>query len=181
MVTAKRLIWHYTNGSVINDIVQSGHIDLAKAGIARNERAAAWFSTNPTWESSANRGNMSVAKGKGPETPGEFMLNTDDLEVVPFDPKVMDELFGGRFRIGVLPEAAPHSWPSFKRLSGIDKKVATAMEEGIGFGNPHEWRASFAPVERRLWRTIERCVEGIWVTHLELTTAPAGTMNKQAS
>ncbi len=42
-----KLVWHYTNGLVIDEIVTEGVIKLATAGLPRTEQAAAWFSTNP--------------------------------------------------------------------------------------------------------------------------------------
>ena len=60
MVTPRKnkLIWHYTNGLMIDEIVNSGVIKLATAGVSKTEKAAAWFSTNASWEDSANRGNL---------------------------------------------------------------------------------------------------------------------------
>jgi hypothetical protein len=37
---------------------KAGVIQLATAGVAAGEKPAAWFSTNPVWEASANRGNI---------------------------------------------------------------------------------------------------------------------------
>lgn len=169
-----KIVWHYTNGLAIDDIIKAGVIELARAGIGTNEKAAAWFSTNPVWDASANRGNLSfggksvsltkdVKAGGGPVN-----LAMDDLKEEPFDPEVMEKLFLGRFRIGVVADAAPQGWESFKRLSGIDKQVAASMESSTEYGNVHEWRASFQPVPRKKWLSIEKLVNGVWVTYLEL-------------
>lgn len=165
----RTLIWHYTNGLVIDEIVKAGFIKLATAGVDAGEKPAAWFSTNPTWDLSANRGNLLLKKSDFP-VGVKFDVNPqEDFEEKPFDPEEMEQVFKGRFRIGVLPEAAPHGWESFKRLSGMKKEIAEVMEQGVEKnGNPREWRASFSPVPRKMWRTIERLVSGVWVTHVEL-------------
>jgi hypothetical protein len=182
------LIWHYTNGLKIDEILKSGYIDLARSGVPNNERAAAWFSTNPIWDASANRGNLKVTK-KGMK-PGRNTIHTlDDIEETPFDPAVMERDFLGRFRIGVLPEAAPHGWETFKKLSGMDKDMARTFESVTmlaKYGDPKHWRASFVAVPRKFWRTVEKLTapdritwsaagigksvvgEGVWTTHEDL-------------
>jgi hypothetical protein len=161
------LVWHYTNGGAIDAIIESGIVDLARAGIGAHERPAAWFSTNPAWEASANRGNVFLKKRD--YQPGAVSVKTEDIEEKPFDPDKMDREMG-RFRIGVLAEAARHGWESFKKLSGIDKDVAMALERmaAEGKGNPVEWRVSFHPVERLQWRTVEKMVSGVWVRYVDL-------------
>jgi hypothetical protein len=160
------LVWHYTNGLVIDDILSDGVIKLATAGVQRPERPAAWFSTNPTWDASANRGNMTLKKRE--YQPGVIHVNlSKDIEETPFDPAKMDEVFKGRFRIGVIAEAASHGWESFKKLSGMDKAVARALER-TKYGDPTEWRASFQPVERKQWRTVEKLESGLWIRYADL-------------
>jgi hypothetical protein len=109
---------------------------------------------------------------------------------LPFDPEAMDREFGGRFRIGVVAEAAPHGWETFKKLSGMDPTMARIFEETCGEttkgdaergkwgrtmpghesrGNPIEWRASFQQVPRKSWRTVEKRESGIWVTYVDLS------------
>ena len=89
----------------------------------------------------------------------------------------METAFKGRYRIGVTAEVAPQGWESFKRLSGIDKEVAHQMETRLGFGNPKEWRASFQPVPRKKWRSVERLINGVWVTYVELESSK-GTVSR---
>lgn len=162
-----RLVWHYSNGMVIEEIVKSGVIKLATAGIVAPEKPAAWFSSNPHWDLSANRGNLALKKGDYPVGTA-FSVDPDEFEETPFDAEAMDRDFG-RYRIGVLPEAAPHGWETFKKLSGIQKDIAESLEKMVeSHGNPREWRASFSPVPRKMWRTVERLVSGVWVTHVEL-------------
>lgn len=184
-----KIIWHYTNGLVIGDILASGVIKLAQAGVPKSERAAAWFSTNPVWDASANRANMKFA-GKGKLASGPTKLNLDDLVESNFDPEVMDKVCGGRFRIGVVAEAAPHSWESFKKLSGIAPEMVRVFETVCEVsteadpergkwgrtlpgnqdrGNPREWWASFQPVPRKMWRTCEKRVDGEWAMYVDLT------------
>lgn len=162
------LVWHYTNGRMIDAILESGVIKLATAGLQPPERPAAWFSTNPLWDASANRGNIYLKKKD--YQPGLVNVNVKDFEEVPFDPDEMDKLFNGRFRIGVIAEAAPHGWESFKKMSGMPKITQQSFERmgTEGKGNPIEWRASFQPVERKQWRTVEKMKSGLWIRYVDL-------------
>jgi hypothetical protein len=89
------------------------------------------------------------------------------MKIEPFDPDKMDRDFG-RFRIGVLAEAVPHGWASFKRLSGIPSELVKHFETSKGYGNPYEWRASFQAVEKKHWRAVEQLHHGIWVSYVDL-------------
>jgi tRNA-binding EMAP/Myf-like protein len=94
-------VWHYTNGSVIERILSEGVIKLATAGIAPPEKGVAWFSTNPVWEPSASRGNMTLKKKE--YQPGLVQVATKDVKVEKFDPAWMDKNMG-RFRIAISAE-----------------------------------------------------------------------------
>jgi hypothetical protein len=52
------------------------------------------------------------------------------------------------------------------------------METTVGMGNVREFRASFHPVKRKYWRTVERLVNGVWVTYVEVAPASKGTLSK---
>jgi hypothetical protein len=172
-----RLVWHYTNGLVIEDILKDGVIKLATAGIKPPERPAAHFSTNPHWDHSADRGNVSLKKNDYPIGPFEADP-ARDFEFREFDAEWMDKNMG-RYRIGVLPEAAPHGWRSYVKLARVPPEIAASLEKGSPkLGNPDEWRHSLQPVPRKLWRTVEKLEHGVWVTHVELFGGARGESNE---
>ena len=162
------LVWHYSNGLAIPKILEEGVIRLATAGIKPPERGVAWFSTNPIWEPSANRGNMLIKKQE--YQPGLISVATKDIKVTKFDPDEMDKAFHGRFRIGIAPEHAPHDWKALKKLARIPKEIALSMEtnDHAEWGNPAEWRGTLVPVTRSMWRTVEKLERGIWVKYVDL-------------
>jgi len=167
-----KLVYHYTNGVVIDAILNDGFIKLATAGIKPPERPAAHFSTNPFWDASANRGTTVLKKGDYP-VGQEFEANlSKDFEHRPFDAAWMDKHMG-RYRIGVLPEAAPHGWRSYVKLARVDPELVKVFEKGE-LGNPDEWRHSFQPVPSKLWRTVEKLEHGVWVTHVDLYGGVSG-------
>jgi hypothetical protein len=185
----KHIIWHYTNGATIEAILASGIIDVSSAGIGKGERPAAWFSTNPHWDASANKGNifwendeLDKLKDTAGAPPGgmkQVQLPTDKMKVVEWKPEMMEgPPFNGRYRVGVSADAAEHTWGSFKKWSGIDPEVARHIETTVGMGNPTEWRASYQPVGRKFWRRVERLIDGVWVTHVEVTHDDGRTLSK---
>lgn len=170
-----KLIWHYSNGSVIDAIIADGVIKLATAGIKPPERGAVHFSTRTDWEPSANRGNLYLKKGDYP-VGQKFDVNlAKDLKHEKFDAAWMDKEMG-RYRIGVVPEAAPHGWRTYVKLASVPKEIVESMERAdpAEMGNPNEWRHSLQPVPRKFWRTIEKLVSGVWVTHVDLLGGVSG-------
>ena len=165
-------VWHYTNGSVIERILSEGVIKLATAGIAPPEKGVAWFSTNPVWEPSANRGNMTLKKEY---QPGLVQVATKDVKVEKFDPAWMDENMG-RFRIAISAEVVAYDWSTIKKLANIQKEIARSMERGdkAEWGDPAEWRGTLQPVAKDHWRTVEKMVHGVWVPHVNLGYAVGG-------
>lgn len=145
-------VYHYTIGDRLEQIVSSGEIRPAVAGVTRGERPAVWFSTNPEWEETANKPIMDkrgrVWKGNRETT---------------------REMGGGLVRIAVLPEAAPHTWEAFRRLSGISPRMADALERAarIEGASPDEWRVSFGAVPRAQWIDVEVWTETGWVSALK--------------
>jgi hypothetical protein len=73
-------------------------------------------------------------------------------------------LLGGRVRIGVAPQTAPHDWSAFLRLSGINQQMAdglaqVAREHGA---DPEDWFVSFDQVPAAAWRPVEWWFAGAW-------------------
>ncbi len=174
-------IWHYTNGLRIDEILTSGVIQLATAGIGKNERAAAWFSTNPVWDMSASKGGLFLAAPTDVAETSMFSIN-DFKDDPSWTLEDMDVTFHGRFRIGVPPDAAQHGWETYKRLSGINRQVAAAMEslDPKKHGDVREFRASFRPVPNKLWKTCEKLENGVWVTYAEVAPVDGRTLSKVA-
>ena len=48
-------LFHYTTGSKLRSIINSGHILPSTAHIEPNEKPVAWFSTSPAWEPTATK------------------------------------------------------------------------------------------------------------------------------
>lgn len=132
-------IWHYTVGVRLRSILRDKLIKPATAGVPAGERPVVWFTTNPEWEPTANKGVVRYGK--------TVWLTRAETEAEG----------GGLFRIEVAPETAPYGWEEFKRLSGItereEKRLARrAREWGSDY---HDWRVSFEPVGADKWARIE--------------------------
>ncbi len=139
--------WHYTVGIRINRIITSGVIELATAKVPPGERLAVWFSLDPVWEPTANKGWVNEA--------GQlFSLSKEETEAKG----------GGLFRIAVLPEAAPYTWTDFKRMSGASPATITGLARAARKvrSDPYRWRVSFDPVPKTLWAGIHVWKDGAW-------------------
>jgi hypothetical protein len=148
MSDQSKLIWHYTVGMLLSRIVNEGIIRPATAFVEPDERKVVWFSKNQEWEETANKGLYDPA------------TNTRTL----FNKEETATRAGGLVRIGVLPEVAPLTWEDFKRLSGINPKMARALYQGAiqSGARPGEWRATFDLVPKEKWQAVEIWQDGKW-------------------
>ena len=141
-------LWHYTTGLAIARILSDSVIRQATADVPEGERPAVWFTYRQTWEPTCNKG----------------ILDPDGIRRTLTTTETADEC-KGLFRIEVAPEVAPHGWPDFVALSGIDKKAARnlAVAARGDRSNPADWRVSFEPIPRSMWRRIDAWDRGAWV------------------
>ncbi len=140
--------WHYTVQVRLPDIINSGVILPATAGVEHRERRAVWTSTNPVWEETANKPHV------------------DECGLVQMGAKQSTATRFGLARIEVRPEAAPYDWIAFRAMSGIRPEVAAGLARaGVASGsNPYTWFVSFEPIEDDDWLDIEVWRDERWVT-----------------
>jgi hypothetical protein len=119
--------WHYTSGTHVKAILQSGELHPTDVGIDSGERPAVWFSASQTFESTA-------AKAWEDGTTGSVHIMTM---------KEMHERVAIA-RFGIHPESAPVNWETFKRTSGVSRETARRM---ASLGNPLLWFANYEPVK----------------------------------
>ncbi len=136
---SNKKIYHYTVAGLLPSIREDKEIKCATANIYKRGKPAAWFSTNPNWEESANK---------------MYMLNGK----VHIGNKETTALYGkGLARIEVMEDAAPYTCEDFKLMSGIPQYLIPTLEKGFKNikGDPNEWRCSFEPVPVSKWLSIE--------------------------
>lgn len=137
----RKLVWHYTHGVYLKQILNAGILRLTDKGIALGERPALWFSKEQFWEPTAQK--------LGAKPDGTFVL----LGMLG-----TYQLMGGLGRIGVDPDTVPLcDFATFAASSGIPAEQVRAMkrrgrEQGA---NPRNWLASFAPVRSEQWAAVE--------------------------
>lgn len=140
--------WHYTTYKHhLPKILAAGYIDTTRVGIDEGELAAAWFSTDPYFEPTARK--MYSVPGQPPRE-----LTMDEMHQ-----------YAGLVRIGVADETAPVSWAGFRVHSGATKKTIKRLTiAGRKHGaNPDNWFASFEPVPRDTWLSIQKWNGTGWV------------------
>jgi hypothetical protein len=134
----QKKIWHYTVGQHLPKIIESKQIKLATIGV--REKPAVWFSSNPIWERTCNK------------------LWQDSTGAVRQLSKEETHLKGsGLVRIRIKPEAAPHNFQVFKRISRISNTAAKRLTEKAKLlgAKPQEWWISFEAVPQSEWLDIE--------------------------
>ena len=135
------MLWHYTVGIRLEDILASGVIRLANGFVEKGERPVVWFSASNAWEETANKGAIDS------ET-GEFR-NLSRQET--------HDYCDGLVRIGVAPETAPYGWSQFVELSGVSLQTANALKKVAHKQGSQvsQWFVSFEPVPKDKWLCIE--------------------------
>lgn len=147
--TPPEIVWHYTVGTRIVHILSEGVIKTATAGVPPGQQPAVWFSANPKWEETANKGLLDLDTGT------QYSLTKEQTE----------EWNGGLFRIEVKREDAPYSWAAFKSLSGCSRDLARGLyNSAIRMGSrPSDWWVSFEPFTKDKWRALESWNGEKWV------------------
>ena len=138
-------LWHYTAELRINEIIESGVIKLATKYLEKRERPAVWLSSNPVWENTATK---MVNDG--------FNLRQLSLEEM--------KIHFGLARIEVIPKDSYITWGKYKYDSGISARFYGMLEsEGLRKqANPKEWYASFEPILKHEWLSIEIWKNNKW-------------------
>ncbi len=149
-----KMLWHYTIRLFLDSILTDGVLKPATLGVPKGELPVVWFSANPFWEKTAN---------KGSEDELGIRLTLSMWET--------HEIGKGLVRIGVDPSTAPYRWEDFKRLSGIAAKTAKDLyRKAIEIqARPGEWYVSFEPVPMEKWVAIE-VFDGLQWAPLEVLT-----------
>ena len=127
-------------------IVKDGVIRPATEGVPPDERPAVWFSIHPTWEPTATKALKDRKTGQAHRASWKEM---QQLEPV---------------RIEVGPDAAPHGWDDYLRLSGASVVTTRGLERAARRwgANALQWRVSFDPVPTQQWLEVEQWSEKGW-------------------
>ncbi len=127
--------WHYTTGTKLRQIINSGAILPTTAKVPPHEKPVAWFSTSPTWEPTCTKVPI----------PGKFgQLMTARAQ-------------GGLARIQVPASAATHRIQDLPRLAGTTPQDWLGLLlAGLELGSdPNTWRFTLEPVPVALFREVE--------------------------
>lgn len=135
-------LWHYTTLSCLLQIIESGFIKRATAGVPKGEKPVVWFSTNQDWENTCNKGIVDYSHPHGSRR-----ATKDE----------MIQMCGGLARIGVNKITAPYNWQQFKKIGRVNPLtakglVSTAIKMG---GDPNEWRVAFKPIVKKHWTDVQ--------------------------
>lgn len=141
--------YHYTVEARLEEIIESGKINLATASVAnKKEKPFAWVSSNPHWENTATK---IVTDGLG------------NRKSLTFDEQL--EMFGcARIEVesaGLIP------WNKAVHIGKMDVRYAERMVEvGIKQGaKPSEWFGSLYPIPMDRWIKAEVYRNGEWVEY----------------
>jgi hypothetical protein len=129
------MLFHYTTGEKLDQILRSGHILPTTAKIEPHERPVAWYSTSQQWEPTCSK----VA------VPGKLgQLMTAHAQ-------------GGLVRISVPATAAPHSFQHLPAIAGTTpSEWLGLLLAGLELGaDPNTWRFTLEAVPIALFHAVE--------------------------
>lgn len=146
-------IWHYTIAATLLEIVESGEIRTAIAGLPPGVKPVVWFSTNPFWEETATK---MIGGSEG------FHRFRDIEEMYEYS---KTSPIWTPARVAVDASVAPHRWKDYKDRSGAKGWFTKALyDAAIGQGaKPAEWRWTAEKVPASSWTAIEIYRDGAWV------------------
>ena len=128
-------IYHYTTGSKLRQIINTGAIKPTIAKIEPHEKPVAWFSTQEQWEPTATK----------VPTPGmQGQIETAKAQ-------------GGLVRITAPGTCAPFVFQQLPLIAGTKPSVCIGLLiAGLELGSdPDTWRFTPTPVPTALFREIE--------------------------
>jgi hypothetical protein len=139
--------FHYTTEERLIEIIESGKIILATAGIGKREKPCAWVSTNPYWEHSATKSQ----------------LINGIIKSLTFEEQLHN---GGCARMEVKPIGL-YNWGKLIHKIRMAKIIALSLEmAGIKMGaQPSDWYGSLYPIDISKWIKAEVYRDGQWIQH----------------
>jgi hypothetical protein len=128
-------IYHYTTGSKLRSIINTGYILPSTTHIEPHEKPVAWFSTSTAWEPTATKCPI----------PGKLgQLITAKAQ-------------NGLVRITVPASVAPHTFQDLPAIAGTSPAgFMGLLLAGLELGaDPGAWRFTPTPVPAALFREVE--------------------------
>ena len=149
-----KLIWHYTTGKNLKEILRAGVLLPSKAD------GVVWFSQRQDWDPATGAGapppsdeaayKAALAyQRRGPEAAAKTL----DAHQEAMSLKEV----GGLARIGVSPSTAPLDYAEFVRKGGHHPGLARVTQDidGARGSDPADWRLAVEPVPAQRWEAIE--------------------------
>ena len=127
--------FHFTTGTKLRQIINSGAIKPTTAKIELHEKPVAWFSTQDQWEPTATKVPIPGMAGQ---------IATAQAQ-------------GGLVRITVPGTCAPFGFPQLPLIAGTKPSVCIGLLlAGLELGSdPDTWRFTPTPVPTALFREVE--------------------------
>ena len=129
------VVYHFTTGQKLKQIINSGHIRPSTAHVPPNEKPVAWFSTSPEWEPTATKVPVPGKAGQ---------LITAKAQA-------------GLVRISVPARCAPYVFPQLPLIAGTSPTTCIGLLlAGLELSaDPATWRFTPEPVPTALFREVE--------------------------
>jgi len=128
-------VFHFTTGTRLRSIINSGAIKPTTAKIEAHEKPVAWFSTQGQWEPTATKVPIPGMQGQ---------IETAKAQ-------------GGLVRITVPGTCAPYVFAQLPLIAGTKPSVCIGLfVAGLELGSdPDTWRFTPEPVPVSLFREVE--------------------------
>jgi hypothetical protein len=129
------VVFHYTTGLKLRQIIKSGDIKPSTAHVPPIEKPVAWFSTSPEWEPTATKVSIPGKAGQVATAKAQ----------------------SGLVRITVPTSCAPYRLQQLPKIAGTALHAYTGLLlAGLELGaDPGAWRFTPTPVPTALFREVE--------------------------
>lgn len=143
------LVWHYSTGAGFRRIINSGRLQPATQFVDPPEKPILWFSSNQTWEPTANK----------------LLVNPDGTASRSASKEETRELCGGLVRFGCRINRL-HAWPEIASQAEMPDAVAQSLEKlALDAGsNPNDWYGTTEPIRLDEIESIEIEAGGSWIS-----------------
>ena len=144
------MLWHYTNGRALADILKHGAIVATQCRHLPGERPIVWLTLSDDWEPMCNK----------------TMIDPDTLRYLTLSREETAAHFGGLARFGISEDH-----PNVMRCNKVVRKLIADrngaksmfhLAERLGSRPEHDWRGSQHEIRVQEWRAVEFFWLGRW-------------------
>ena len=162
------LVWHYSKGIHLTDIIKSGKLLPATAGVPAPEKPVLWFTSSPVYPPSACPGELVDPESMRTRRVGrKLVADAQSMKTRTLSVAETAARYGGVIRFGV-DAGLTLSWREVQEAARISPAMVRALESVARKQgeDPNDWRGIVGalPIAHVLTLDIDETGSGAWVS-----------------